>query len=69
MLLLVVDQCEELITLTSSETKRNTFLSTLAVLLEQYGSRLRLVLTLHSDFEPQFAKTALTPYWQAGRIA
>lgn len=67
-LLLVVDQCEELITLSQSDDDRNAFLTALSSLLAQHAGRLRLILTLRTDFEPQFANTSLTPHWQAARF-
>ncbi|MGB5712993.1 MAG: caspase family protein, partial [Waterburya sp.] len=53
-LLLVVDQTEELITLCQDQTERDDFLALLAEWLEKYPQQLRIVLTLRSDFEPQF---------------
>jgi WD40 repeat protein len=67
-LLLVIDQFEELITLCKDEQERSQFLALLAQAVAKYPQQLRLVLTLRSDFEPQFRDTALQEYWQAGRF-
>ncbi|WP_088892422.1 nSTAND1 domain-containing NTPase [Leptolyngbya ohadii] len=65
-LLLVIDQLEELITLCQQESERQQFLAVLAALLEIQA--VHLVMTLRSDFEPQFRNTPLEPQWQAGRF-
>lgn len=49
-LLLVIDQFEELFTLTNDESQRVHFLTSLLVALEDPHARLRLVLTLRADF-------------------
>jgi WD40 repeat protein len=67
-LLLVVDQFEELITLCWDESKRDQFLRLLDRALAAHPDRLRVVLTLRSDFEPQFAQTALQDQWMSSRI-
>jgi WD40 repeat protein/energy-coupling factor transporter ATP-binding protein EcfA2 len=67
-LLLVVDQLEELVTLCRNDRERQQFLDLLADLLEAHPDRLRLVITLRSDFEPQFRSTPLEPLWQAARF-
>lgn len=67
-LLLVVDQLEELMTLCRQDAEKQQFLQSLAALLERYPDRLRLVVTLRSDFEPQFRNTPLEPYWSAARF-
>jgi energy-coupling factor transporter ATP-binding protein EcfA2 len=66
-LLLVIDQCEELITLCSDEN-REAFLRGLARAIANHPDALRVVLTLRSDFEPQFRDTALKDYWNASRF-
>ena len=60
-LLLVIDQFEEVVTLCRSDTEREMFLSGLARALKAFPDWLRMVLTLRSDFEPQFRETALEP--------
>ncbi len=67
-LLLVVDQLEELITLCRSDRERQQFLNLLADLLKAHPDVLRLVVTLRSDFEPQFRSTSLEPLWQDARF-
>ncbi len=67
-LLLVVDQTEELITLCQDQTKRDDFLALLAEWLEKYPQQLRIVLTLRSDFEPQFRNLVFKSSWQKARF-
>lgn len=67
-LLLVIDQFEELITLCQKDVERQQFLDILAELVKAHLDVLRLVLTLRSDFEPQFRSTPLEHLWQAARF-
>jgi WD40 repeat protein len=67
-LLLPIDQLEELVTLCHNDQDRQQFLTILADLLQAYPEVLRIVVTLRSDFEPQFRSTPLEPLWQAGRF-
>ena len=67
-MLLVVDQFEELITLCWDAGEREQFLRLLDRALAAYPDRLRVVLTLRSDFEPQFAHSPLQEKWLAARI-
>ncbi len=67
-LLLVIDQSEELVTLSRDEVEREMFLKGLARALTAFPDWLRIVLTLRSDFEPQFRETALDPYWSGARF-
>jgi WD40 repeat protein/energy-coupling factor transporter ATP-binding protein EcfA2 len=67
-LLLVIDQFEELITLCRTDLERQQFLDLLTDLLQAHPDRLRLVVTLRSDFEPQFRTTPLESQWQAARF-
>jgi WD40 repeat protein/energy-coupling factor transporter ATP-binding protein EcfA2 len=67
-LLLSIDQLEELITLCHNDQDRQEFLTILADLLQAYPEVLRIVMTLRSDFEPQFRSTPLESLWQAGRF-
>ncbi len=67
-LLLVIDQSEELVTLSRDEVEREMFLKGLARALNAFPDWLRIVLTLRSDFEPQFRETALEPYWSGARF-
>jgi WD40 repeat protein len=67
-LLLTIDQFEELITLCRHEPERDRFLQGLAMALTAYPRQLRLVLTLRSDFEPQFQNGLLKEYWRTARF-
>ncbi|WP_026732865.1 nSTAND1 domain-containing NTPase [Fischerella sp. PCC 9605] len=67
-LLLIVDQFEELITLCRDEQEQENFINFLAKAVNEYPEQLRLVLTLRSDFEPQFRNTALERHWAAARF-
>jgi WD40 repeat protein len=66
-LLLVVDQFEELITLCQDAGERARFLEQLALALDDRSGRFHVVLTLRSDFEPQFADCALKGRWSGAR--
>lgn len=66
--LFVIDQFEELITLCRDERERQQFFDFLAALIASYPNQLHLVLTLRSDFEPQFRNMALEPNWQGARF-
>jgi WD40 repeat protein len=67
-LLLPIDQFEELITLCQNEKERENFLQGLAQALKAYPEQLRLVITLRSDFEPQFQDAGLKDYWSTARF-
>jgi WD40 repeat protein len=67
-LLLTIDQFEELITLCRDEQERDRFLHGLALALTAYPKQLRLVVTLRSDFEPQFQNGLLKEYWRGARF-
>jgi WD40 repeat protein/tetratricopeptide (TPR) repeat protein len=67
-LLLVIDQLEELITLCWDSGEREQFLRLLDRALTAHLDRVRIVLTLRSDFEPQFAQTPLQDEWMSARI-
>lgn len=66
-LLLIVDQFEELITQCRDDAERHQFQALLATALAAHPRQLRVVLTLRSDFEPQFTDSPLVGYWLAGR--
>ncbi len=57
--LLVIDQLEELVTMESSAAEGQDFFAQLARAGQLAGDRLRIVMTLRSDYEPHFA--ALLP--------
>ncbi|MER8549374.1 caspase family protein [Mesorhizobium sp. M1169] len=63
--LLVVDQAEELLTLGTQETM-DKFLAAVADVLSKTNT-MNVVLTLRSDFEPQFAGSALQDSWAKAR--
>lgn len=70
---LVIDQFEELITLTrqtDTETKSKTWQSFLNLLATTLNAcpQFHLVVTLRSDFETRFLDSALTPYWSKARF-
>ncbi|WP_027250077.1 nSTAND1 domain-containing NTPase [Planktothrix agardhii] len=67
-LLLVVDQFEELITLCQNDSERQQFLAALAGAIATYPNQLHVILTLRSDFEPQFRNTVLEKDWQTARF-
>jgi hypothetical protein len=67
-LLLVVDQFEELLTHCRDAAEREQFLALVNRALAVQPDRLRMVLTLRSDFEPQFAHTPLSGRWLASRV-
>ena len=67
-LLLVADQFEELITLCRDDQERQLFLNILREAIATYSKRLHVLITLRSDFEPQFRNTVLEPYWQEARF-
>lgn len=64
--LLVIDQLEELLALERDAGSRDTYLTAIAQALD---SGVRIVATLRSDFEPQFAATLLRDRWQKARFA
>jgi WD40 repeat protein len=67
-LLVVVDQLEELITLCQDEQERQQFFSLLTTAVTNHPHQFHLVLTLRSDFEPQFRHTTLESVWQTARF-
>ena len=67
-LLLVVDQFEELITSAPRRTNAICFSRCWSVPWRRISDRLRVVLTLRSDFEPQFTRTPLQHRWMTSAI-
>lgn len=67
-LLIVIDQFEELITLCRDLKEQSIFFNLLAEAVKKYPDRLHLVLTVRSDFEPQFRKGALDSVWFDSRF-
>ena len=67
-LLLVVDQCEEFVTMARAAAEREAALALLARLLEAFPLQLTLVLTLRTDFEPEFDRSPLGVGWAEARF-
>jgi WD40 repeat protein len=67
-MLLIIDQCEELITLSQDQQESHRFLSELKALITTHSDLVRVVLTLRSDFEPQLRDLALRDQWQTARF-
>ena len=83
-LLLVIDQFEELITMSQDDDRGNEeqsdsqeqdeqkewqrFLFVLRLALAKYRQQLHIVLTLRSDFEPRFLNSALKSHWKNARF-
>ncbi|MET4241536.1 caspase family protein [Bradyrhizobium sp. RT10b] len=66
-LLLIVDQAEELITVTRDARLATAFLSEIAARVAG-GTSFRCLLTVRSDIEPQFLQSALKDRWNRGRF-
>jgi WD40 repeat protein/energy-coupling factor transporter ATP-binding protein EcfA2 len=58
-LLLFIDQSEEIITLCSNEDVRKEFFQQVLTAIDSHRDKLRVVLSLRSDFEPQVRDTGL----------
>jgi hypothetical protein len=52
---LTVDQFEELVTLCWDDWERERFIQLLALAVQEAAPAVSLIVTLRSDFEPQFA--------------
>jgi WD40 repeat protein len=65
--LLVVDQAEELITMGGAESTEH-FLELLECALKDSPERISVLLTIRTEFEPQFAQSALKQRWAAARF-
>ncbi|HLO47930.1 MAG TPA: WD40 repeat domain-containing protein, partial [Kamptonema sp.] len=66
-LLLVVDQFEELVTM-SDEEERSLFLAQLERAIAAHPETLRIAIAVRLDFEAQFLDSALKAYWIDGRF-
>ena len=72
-LVLTIDQFEELATLCRDEDQRERFLVLLATAVKEQPDAFRLIITLRTDFEPQFttldatSTSALASAWQSAR--
>lgn len=62
----IIDQYEELITQCLDPDDRVTFEAQLAEWLQTYPE-LRIIISIRSDFEPQFENTGLAAWWSKGR--
>jgi len=67
-LLLVIDQFEEMITLTRRTGERERTMTLLGRLLASHPDSLRIAITLRTDFEPNFDRSGLADLWQQGRF-
>lgn len=67
-ILLVIDQCEELITLCQDAQESRLFLNESEQVVAQHSDMIKVILTLRSDFEPQLRDLALKDRWQAARF-
>lgn len=68
-LLLLIDQAEELITQCRNEQEREQFLQLITYLWKECSDCIHIVLTLRSDFEPQFSEhPALKSEWISSRF-
>ena len=63
---LIIDQYEELITQCLDNNEKEAFEQQLADWLTQYPT-LRIIISVRSDFEPQFEENVLSPWWAKGR--
>ena len=66
-LLVVVDQCEELVTMAKAAAAKEAVMQVLAGLLDAHPGRVTVALTLRTDFEPQFDRSALAARWKDAR--
>ena len=66
--LLVIDQLEELLTMSLDPASTAEFLTVLAKEFADPASKLCVVCTVRSEFEPRFAQSALGTHWNAARF-
>ena len=64
---LVIDQFEEIITMTTDATVRATFLEAIADLTDAHADDLQVVITMRADFEGPIRDSALGSRIEAGR--
>ena len=64
--LLIIDQYEELITQCLDPRERDAFEEQLGRWMNTFP-QLRIVISIRSDFEPQFEQATLVDRWQSGR--
>ncbi|HSS20139.1 MAG TPA: NACHT and WD repeat domain-containing protein [Pyrinomonadaceae bacterium] len=66
---IIVDQFEEIFTLTTDEATRSAFITNLLSLIEYPDLRHTVILTMRSDFKPYVAKIAeLQTYFDRGAV-
>ncbi len=65
---LIIDQFEELITQTNEPQQRSAFQQRLRELLDTQPENLKVIITVRSDFEPQFLDGPLASLWKASRF-
>lgn len=63
---LIIDQYEELITQCLESSQKEAFEAQLAAWLNDHPS-LRIIISVRSDFEPQFEENSLSNWWNKGR--
>lgn len=65
---LIIDQLEELYTMSAESQRGDEFLKILADCLADTTVPLRIVCTLRSEFEPRLLQSPLAPHWHAARF-
>jgi hypothetical protein len=65
--ILVIDQFEEMITLVRAGRERDQMLALLARLVKAHVGTLHVVVTIRTDYEPNFDWSAFGEKWQDGR--
>ena len=66
--LLVIDQFEEVFTLSLAEADRDALFANLAALLKTPGCRHSVILTVRSEFDSQLSQTALGEFMADSRV-
>jgi len=64
--ILIIHQYEELITQCLEESQKEAFEQQLVDWLTEYPT-LRIIISVRSDFEPQFEENVLSTWWNKGR--
>lgn len=66
---ILIDQYEELITQCKNEEEQALFIDFIRLLLEDARAvNVRVIITVRSDFEPQFENLGLEKYWNQARF-
>gem|GEM_PF-5852874 len=66
--IIVIDQFEEMVTMTRDETERECCFNLIANELEDPSSKFSFVLTLRADFEAHFQLDQFASFWHKGRF-